>query len=104
MGIDSSSRDDYLACRARWAELTNEALQHAGLSQRIDHRSLKDRGLDREPTLAIPEKLWYAESKFRRATRPPVTHAKTRSYVRALVQTLRDPVHGSRVLNARGLS
>jgi hypothetical protein len=61
MGIAGSSRDDYLACRARWAELTNEALQHAGLSQRIDHRSLKDRGLNREPALSMPEKVWYAE-------------------------------------------
>ncbi|HEY6620349.1 MAG TPA: MobA/MobL family protein [Steroidobacteraceae bacterium] len=61
MGIPGSSRDEYLSCRARWAELTNEALERAGLSQRIDHRSLKDRGLDREPTLTIPEKVWYAE-------------------------------------------
>jgi hypothetical protein len=61
LGIPGSSRDDYLACRARWADLTNEALWRAGLSQRIDHRSLKDRGLDREPTPTIPEKVWYAE-------------------------------------------
>jgi MobA/MobL family len=60
-GIPGSSRDDYLACRARWAELSNEALERAGLSQRIDHRSLKDRGIDREPALTIPEKVWYAE-------------------------------------------
>jgi len=31
------------------------------LSQRIDHRSLKAQGIDREPTLTIPEKVWYAE-------------------------------------------
>jgi hypothetical protein len=61
MRIPGSSRDDYLACRARWAELTNESLERAGLAQRIDHRSLKDRALDREPTLSIPEKVWYAE-------------------------------------------
>ncbi len=61
MGIPGSSRDEYLSCRARWAELTNKALERAGLSQRIDHRSLKDRGVDREPTLTIPEKVWCAE-------------------------------------------
>jgi hypothetical protein len=59
--IPGTSRDDYLSCRARWAELTNEALERAGVLQRVDHRSLKDRGLDREPTLTIPEKVWYAE-------------------------------------------
>src|SRR5258708_22272745 len=61
LGIPGSSRDDYLACRARWADLANEALGRAGLSQRIDHRSLKDRGADREPTPTIPEKVWYAQ-------------------------------------------
>jgi hypothetical protein len=61
LGIPGSSREEYLSCRARWAELTNEALERAGISQRIDHRSLKARGLDREPTLTIPEKVWYAE-------------------------------------------
>ena len=60
-GIPGSSREDYLACRSRWAELTNQALERAGIPQRIDHRSLKDRGLDREPALTIPEKVWYAE-------------------------------------------
>lgn len=61
LGIPGSSRDDYLGCRARWAELSNQALERAGVSQRIDHRSLKDRGIDREPTLTIPEKVFYAE-------------------------------------------
>ena len=60
-GISGSSRDEYLAIRARWGELTNQALECAGLSQRIDHRSLKAQGIDREPTLTIPEKVWYAE-------------------------------------------
>jgi hypothetical protein len=60
-GIPGSSRDDYLAVRARWAELTNVALERAGLLHRVDHRSLKDRGIDREPTPTIPEKVWYAE-------------------------------------------
>lgn len=64
-GIPGSSRDDYLAVRARWAEHTNGALERAGLSHRVDHRSLKDRGIDREPTPTIPEKVWYAEKAGR---------------------------------------
>ena len=36
--------------RARWAQLTNEHLERAGLSVRVDHRSLADQGItDREP-------------------------------------------------------
>lgn len=63
-GISGSSRDEYLAIRARWGELTNQALERAGLSLRIDHRSLKAQGIDREP-LTIPEKVWYAERSGR---------------------------------------
>ncbi len=36
--------------RARWEELTNERLHELGIEARIDHRSLADQGLDREPT------------------------------------------------------
>ena len=36
--------------RSRYAELQNERLKEAGLSVRVDHRSLKAQGVDREPT------------------------------------------------------
>src|SRR5258708_31796429 len=49
LGIPGSSRDDYLASRARRPDLANEALGRAALPQRIDNRILKDRGVDREP-------------------------------------------------------
>jgi hypothetical protein len=55
------SRDEYLAIRERWAELTNDALHHAGISARVDHRSLASQGINREPTPTIPEKVFYAE-------------------------------------------
>ena len=61
LGIEGSSRDEYVSIRKRWAQITNEALQHAGLAARVDHRSLKRQGIDREPTLTIPEKVFYAE-------------------------------------------
>lgn len=35
--------------RARWAELTNAALEHSGQVARVDHRSHAERGLDVEP-------------------------------------------------------
>ncbi|MGH8257304.1 MAG: MobA/MobL family protein, partial [Steroidobacteraceae bacterium] len=58
-----SSRDEYLGLRARWADLTNEALREAGLAQRVDHRSYAAQGLDRDPTTTIPEKVFYAERR-----------------------------------------
>jgi MobA/MobL family len=56
-----SSRDEYFAIRERWAHLTNDALREAGLAVRVDHRSLKHQGFDREPVPTIPEKVVYAE-------------------------------------------
>lgn len=38
------------AWREKWAELANGALERAGHSTRIDHRSLAAQGIDREPT------------------------------------------------------
>ncbi|MGK5013610.1 MobQ family relaxase, partial [Janthinobacterium sp. MDB2-8] len=41
---------DLDAARTRWAELTNERLRENGIEARVDHRSLKDQGIDLEPT------------------------------------------------------
>jgi ATP-dependent exoDNAse (exonuclease V) alpha subunit len=35
--------------RESWAEAVNTALEKAGRNERVDHRSLKDRGIDRVP-------------------------------------------------------
>jgi ATP-dependent exoDNAse (exonuclease V) alpha subunit len=35
--------------RESWADAVNAALEKAGRDERVDHRSLKDRGIDREP-------------------------------------------------------
>jgi ATP-dependent exoDNAse (exonuclease V) alpha subunit len=40
--------------RQRWAETANEFLRQAHLEARIDHRTLKAQGIDREPKLWIP--------------------------------------------------
>jgi hypothetical protein len=68
LGIEGSSKAEYLAIRARWAELTNEAFRQAGLQVRIDHRSYKDQGIDREPTARIPPKVFYAERQAQGVT------------------------------------
>ena len=36
--------------RERFAEIQNKHLERAGIDSRVDHRSLKDQGIDREPT------------------------------------------------------
>jgi hypothetical protein len=62
-GLRGSPLDEYLMLRERWAEVTNEALRQAGISARVDHRSLERQGIDREPVPTIPEKVFYAERK-----------------------------------------
>jgi len=39
--------------RESWADICNERLQEKGLVERIDHRTLKAQGIDREPTIHI---------------------------------------------------
>jgi hypothetical protein len=63
------SKGDLLWIRERWAQVTNEALRDAGLTARIDHRSYKDQGIDREPAAVIPQKVFYAEKKYGMSTR-----------------------------------
>jgi hypothetical protein len=62
-GLAGSSLQEYLLLRERWAEVTNDALRDAGLTARVDHRSLERQGIDREPVPTIPEKVFYAERK-----------------------------------------
>lgn len=35
--------------RERWANVQNRALERAGIDQRVDHRSFKEQGLDKQP-------------------------------------------------------
>lgn len=42
-------KEELVALRGRWAELQNKHLEKHGHSVRVDHRSLRDQGVDREP-------------------------------------------------------
>jgi ATP-dependent exoDNAse (exonuclease V) alpha subunit len=52
---------ELLHVRARWAAVTNEALQEAHIAARIDHRSLEAQGIDREPQPRIPQAAFEME-------------------------------------------
>lgn len=43
-------KDDLEAIRTRWADMTNAALERNGIAARVDHRTLKQQGIDRDPT------------------------------------------------------
>ena len=62
LGLPSGAQE-FTAIRERWAILTNEALKEANIEARVDHRSLAEQGIDREPRPHIP----FAAYKIERA-------------------------------------
>lgn len=56
----SSAHNGSVEMDAR-AQVTNGALRDAGLAARLDHRSYKDQGIDREPQAVIPQAILYSE-------------------------------------------
>ena len=55
--------DEFKRMRERWAMLTNEYLKELGHEARIDHRSLKDQGIEREPTFHMGPAIRGLERK-----------------------------------------
>jgi hypothetical protein len=60
-------REEFANLRARWAELTNEALLEANIEARVDHRSLEAQGVDREPQARLPWGAYEAERRGERS-------------------------------------
>jgi len=61
------SKAELLWMRERWAQVTNQMLRDAGLSELVDHRSYQAQGIDREPVPMMPQKVYYAERASGRA-------------------------------------
>ena len=58
-----NKRDAVREYRADWAEYANLALERAGLDERIDHRSLKEQGIEREPQIHLGAKVMEMEAR-----------------------------------------
>jgi ATP-dependent exoDNAse (exonuclease V) alpha subunit len=81
LGLPSSSQE-FTAIRERWATITNEALQEANIEARVDHRSLAEQGIDREPRPHIP----FAAYKIERAGKQSEVAESIRADYNARVQ------------------
>jgi len=57
--------------RERWAAVTNQALQEAALAARIDHRTLREQGIEREPSSWRPRVSYDQELAERRPVGVP---------------------------------
>jgi ATP-dependent exoDNAse (exonuclease V) alpha subunit len=77
-----SGRAEFFALRERWAVLTNDALREANIEARVDHRTLRAQGIDREPKPFIPIGAYKME---RSGVRSPVAERLREDY-RARVQ------------------
>ncbi len=53
--------NELLHVRERWAIVTNEALQQAHVAARVDHRSLQQQGINREPMPHLPRAVFEME-------------------------------------------
>lgn len=85
LGLPNISQE-FTAIRERWATLTNEALKEANIDARVDHRSLAEQGIDREPRPHIP----FAVFKMERAGRHSEVAESIRADYAARVQTRLD--------------
>jgi hypothetical protein len=74
LGLPNISQE-FTAIRERWATLTNEALKEANIDAHVDHRSLAEQGIDREPKPHIP----FAAFKIERAGK----HSEVAEAIRA---------------------
>ncbi|MCL2311636.1 MAG: MobA/MobL family protein, partial [Firmicutes bacterium] len=61
--FDWNKKSVLLEWRKNWAEINNSALKWLGFDVRIDHRSYKEQGIDREPMVHMGHKAWALEKK-----------------------------------------
>lgn len=62
LGLVSTSTE-IKALRQEWETIVNTQLERLGIEERIDHRSLKERGIERQPTIKMG---WQASAMERR--------------------------------------
>ena len=58
-----NSEDQFISWREAWADMTNRAIEQAGLEERIDHRSHAARGFDEQPTIHEGVEAMHIEEK-----------------------------------------
>ena len=72
---DWNEKDTLSAIRAGWAAVANECLARAGSSERIDHRSYADQGIQRLPTVHMGYAATAMERRGERSARGDVNRS-----------------------------
>ena len=85
---DWNEKDTLSAIRAGWAAVANECLARAGSSERIDHRSYADQGIQRLPTVHMGYAATAMERRGERSARGD-TNRSIRAWNRTFAEKLR---------------
>lgn len=85
-GIPGTSQGDITDIRREWAELTNEALERAGISARIDHRSYADQGVELTPTKHIGSDAVAMDRRGLEADRIDIHNADRQEQARQIAE------------------
>ena len=85
-GIPGTSQGDIIEIRQQWAELTNEALERAGISARVDHRSYADQGVELTPTKHIGSDAVAMDRRGLEADRIDIHNADRQEQARQIVE------------------
>jgi hypothetical protein len=64
-----NKKDVFVEWRKNWADVNNRMFERLGLDERIDHRSYKDQGIDREPMVHLGYEAAALERKGIRTDR-----------------------------------
>jgi len=73
-----NNKEKLMRWRENWATVNNRMLERKGLDERIDHRTLKEQGLDREPTIHLGHKAAALAKKGIRTQRGDYNRKITR--------------------------
>ena len=60
---DWEETETLIKWRKDWADTVNREFERLGIDERIDHRSLKEQGIDREPTIHLGAKAYALEKQ-----------------------------------------
>jgi ATP-dependent exoDNAse (exonuclease V) alpha subunit len=100
--VGVGAKDELLHWRETWCQHENAALEKAGRPERVDHRSLKDRGLDRVPepkigvdAAAMQRKGKVADPDNIRRARQVMLENEVMPHIRDIQRKGEIPQHGN---------
>lgn len=85
-GIAGTSQGDITDIRREWAELANQALERAGISARIDHRSYETQGIALAATQHIGGDAVAMDKRGLQAERIEIHHAQRQEQARQIIE------------------